>query len=168
MTQKYKRRKILINPRLQLLSALVFMSTASTYVLVQAILLNRLVTTSLQQYQGHDPELLDTLLSGIVGNLALTFLLLVPVSLLCATMLTFRFAGPIYRFETYLQQFLTGEDPGPCHVRKEDEFKDIAALLTQLRDMAQERGFFRAPEAREQELVQPESFYARARERAPV
>ena len=146
MTRKYKRRRILIDPRLQLLSALVFMSTASVYVLIQAILLNRLVTKSVHEYQGHDPELLDSLLSGILGNLALTFLLLVPVSLLCATMLTFRFAGPVYRFKVYLKQFVSGRDPGACHVRKQDEFKELAALLTQLRDIAKEKGFFEETE----------------------
>ena len=142
MAKTYKRRKILISPKIQLLSGLVFMSTASVYVLFQAILLNRMVAETMQKYPGHDPELLDSLLSGIMGNLAVTFLILVPVSMICATLLTFRFVGPIYRFKRYIMEILDGTDPGPCHVRKQDEFKDVAELFTLLRNRAAEHGFF--------------------------
>jgi hypothetical protein len=58
---------------------------------------------------------------------------------------------------------------GPGPVRKQDEFKEVADLLTQLRDLAKERGFFRAPEPpAHADQEEPAPLTARAQERVTV
>lgn len=44
-------------------------------------------------------------------------------------LVTFRIAGPLYRFETHLNQIAAGEDPGECYIRKSDELHSMCAAI---------------------------------------
>ena len=68
------------------------------------------------------PEMLRT-------NLLITVAFLVPVTLSIGVLVTFKIAGPIYKFEWYLGQLAQGVYPGPCKLRENDELWDLCHVL---------------------------------------
>jgi hypothetical protein len=128
MHQTSPRKKRLIRPRLQLSSALVFLGTASLYVLLQAYLLWRAVD---RQGAAIDSELAAELVSILRLNLLATIVVLIPLTLVVSVFTTHKIAGPIHRFESYLEQLLQGERPGPCKIRKGDELQYLCELLNE-------------------------------------
>ena len=126
-----RRKKYLIQPRIQLLYTLVFMTTAGLYVLLQAILLHWNMTRISENVPAGGEQVLTELLTGLKTNLLITFLLLVPLTLSIGIMVTFRVAGPLYRFEVFLKQIIAGEKPQDCHIRKDDELQELCRLLNE-------------------------------------
>jgi len=57
----------------------------------------------------------------------LWFLYFIP--LVFGILLTFRLAGPIYRFEQYLRSVARGEQIGPCKIRKGDELQFLCDAI---------------------------------------
>jgi len=132
MKKKYKRSKILIRPRLQLLYALVFTSTAALYVFLQTILFHWTVDRIADRVPTGGEAVLSQVMVAMRTNLLITFLVLVPLTLWLGVYVTFRVAGPLYRFEQFLKSVKNGERPGPCRIRKTDELHDICALLNEV------------------------------------
>jgi hypothetical protein len=120
------RKRHLISPRLQLRSAVVFLGMASIYILLQAFLLWRAMARS-----GEADSLLfaNELVSILRLNLIVTIAVLIPVTLIVSTYMTHKVAGPIYRFEVFLERILRGEQPGPCKIRKGDELQYLCEIL---------------------------------------
>jgi signal peptidase II len=58
--------------------------------------------------------------------------MLLPLTIAVGILVTFRIAGPVYRFEQYLKSVLRGELTGPCRIRKGDEFHELCELLNQV------------------------------------
>ena len=56
-------------------------------------------------------------------------LIFLPLTYAVGILTTFRIAGPLYRFETFLNQVLAGEKPERFRLRKGDELQDFADLL---------------------------------------
>lgn len=129
---QYRRTRYLIKPRLQMMFVLVFLSTASLYVLLQAILLNLTMQRVSQELPTGSEAVMPHVLSALRTNLFLTFAILIPVSLSIGIVVTFRVAGPVHRFETYLKQILSGERPGPCRLRDADELQELCSLINQV------------------------------------
>jgi hypothetical protein len=127
--QKYRRRKKLIKPRLQLKFALIFLSTAGTAVLVQAIMLTHTLTNLAYGAPNDGRIVLQQLPKILSLNLGITFALLIPLTICIGVLSTFRVAGPVYRFEQYLKQVIRGEKPADCRLRKGDELMDICELI---------------------------------------
>jgi len=124
-----RRRRKLIAPGLQLRLILHFLAAASVAVLVEAILLNHLVN-SLAHELPHDESILLTEWPRIFRlQLLVAFGLLVPSITLIGIQASFRIAGPLRRFQDYLERLAAGEDPGPCRVRKNDELQELCELL---------------------------------------
>jgi signal peptidase II len=44
-------------------------------------------------------------------------------------LITHRIAGPIYKFERYLESIARGEEQGDCKLRKGDELHDLCERL---------------------------------------
>lgn len=132
MKKKYKRKKILIRPRLQLLYALVFTSTAALYVFLQTILFHWTLDRIAARVPTGSEAVLSQVMVAMRTNLLITFLILVPLTLWLGVYVTFRVAGPLYRFEQFLKSVNNGERPGPCRIRKTDELHDICALLNEV------------------------------------
>ena len=76
----FRRKKYLIQPRLQLLYALVFVGTAGLYVLLQAILLQWNMTSIAEKVPQNGDLVVDELLSSLRTNLLVTFALMVPLT----------------------------------------------------------------------------------------
>jgi hypothetical protein len=57
--------------------------------------------------------------------LLFSFAVLLPSVLAIGVLLTFRVAGPIYRFERYLEDVAAGRDTGPCRIREGDQLQEL-------------------------------------------
>lgn len=116
-----KRRVRVPKPRFQLRMVGAFCGLCSLALLAQAVLLGAELTrlaNALPYGGAHVTEAA----SGIVGRvLLLSCGLLLPAVLLIGIRLTFRIAGPLYRFEQHLSEVARGEDPGPCRIRGTDD-----------------------------------------------
>jgi hypothetical protein len=127
----YKRKKKLIEPRLQLRFSLAFLSTALVLVMVQAIVI-QFVLQRVAARLPHDGNLLQAEIPTVLMiSFAVTLLLLAPLSLGIGVMTTFRVVGPLYRFRVFLRQIADGERPGDCRIRKSDELQDFCELLNE-------------------------------------
>jgi len=126
-----RRRKKLIEPRLQLRFSLAFLSTALVLVMVQAITISFLLQR-IADGLPNDGMLLQSKLPGILlASFVVTLVLLAPLSLAIGVRMTFPIVGPMYRFRVFLRQIVNGENPGPCRIREGDELQDFCALLNE-------------------------------------
>ncbi len=133
MNQKGKERRHvrLIKPRLQLKLIGIFVGLSGLGFLLQSLH----VGLRLSELAATVPEG-GTYLMAVMPELPLEILLvsfgmLLPLTIAVGILVTFRIAGPVYRFEKYLQQVIRGEEVGPCRIRKGDEFQELCELINQ-------------------------------------
>lgn len=121
----YKRRIKLIKPRLQLKLIGVFAGLSALSFLLQVLVVGRRLA-EITVLLPNDGPLLHTLTPGLLTDvLIFSFGLLLPLTCAVGVLVTFRIAGPVYRFEQYLGQVERGEAQGPCRIRKGDELQDL-------------------------------------------
>ena len=129
MAQTYKRRKKLVNPGLQLRMSGVFVGLTALMLGLQFVLM----TAELHQVANKLPSDGSALLeesNGIVLKLILvSAAVFLPLTLLVGILSTFRIAGPLYRFQRFLEAVRDGESPADFRLRDKDELHDLAALL---------------------------------------
>ena len=134
---KYKRRIKLIQPRLQLKLIGTFLGMSALAMLLQFLLF----TSSMSEVATQLPEdgmiLLSELQQTTWQIFLLSFGMLLPLTFLVGVLVTFRWAGPIYRFKDHLGRIARGERPGHCHIRKGDELQDFCDLLNKALDNLQ-------------------------------
>lgn len=128
-TKRYRRRKKLIQPRLQLKLTLVSCLTAVTAVLLQFLLFSRTIATMASELPNDSLALLELGQGTLVQCLVVTLVVLLPISLAAGILSTFRVAGPVYRLERYLEQVIDGQALEDCRLRKGDELTDLCALV---------------------------------------
>ncbi|MHC4261248.1 MAG: hypothetical protein ACYSWX_01895 [Planctomycetota bacterium] len=129
---RFKRRRKLIQPRLQLKLTAISTFVALIALLMQYLLFARSLTSlaaelpedSLRLLQLGQPELMRTLLTTLV--------LLLPLSIAVGVLSTFRVAGPVYRLEQYMRSVLAGERPEDCRLRKGDELNELCDLVNEV------------------------------------
>lgn len=143
MRKPEQRRDRLVRPRLQLRLILAFLAVATTALLLQFALFSSVLTTAAADLP-QDGQILIERTTGISLTILLVSLgVLLPLCFFVGVLVTFRVAGPLYRFEKHLEAIARGVDPGPCRIRKGDDLQDFCATfnaaLTRLRD----RGAFR-------------------------
>jgi hypothetical protein len=128
MKRNLRRRK-LIEPRIQLKFAAIFLTTAFVAVLSQVIMIGFMVgkaATALPR----DGALLTSHLPEILRNcFLLTTVFLVPLTLVIGINSTHKIVGPLYRFRIYLNEIAAGKNPRPCKIRTGDELHDFCDLL---------------------------------------
>jgi nitrogen fixation/metabolism regulation signal transduction histidine kinase len=126
---QYKRRKRLIKPRLQLKLTFIFVSLSALSLLLQFILFsNRLTNVALEL--PHDSAYLLQESNGLLlQTLLSSFLLFLPLTFIVGVLTTFRIAGPLHRFETFLRAVRRGERPADFRLRQGDELQELAELL---------------------------------------
>jgi hypothetical protein len=128
---KFARKRMLIKPSFQWRISLIFVFLACVAVFLQAIVLSFGLTDVAADLQSDGAELLRRIPALVSWSSLLTAGVFVPLMAAVGILLTFRIAGPVYRFEKHLQQLLRGEQPGKCSIRKHDEFAELCALLNQ-------------------------------------
>lgn len=121
----------LIKPGLQLKLVTVFLSLALSCVLLQFTLLNVTLGELAMQLPGGGPAFASKVFSVLWKHLFLTVCLLTPLTLVVGILVTFRIAGPVYRFEKHLKAIAEGQDPGRCRIRKGDEFSELCDLINE-------------------------------------
>ena len=123
------RKKKLINPGLQLRLVAIFLCSAALAVQAEAILITYTLTKLAEEMPNDGSVLLSQLPEFVRTNLLLTFALLAPLTLGVGIVATFRVAGPLYRFEKFLQAIKEGRQVEPCTIRKGDELHGFCTLL---------------------------------------
>ena len=127
----YRRRIKLIKPRLQMKLVGVFVGLSALGFLLQSLH----VGLRLSELAASVPEG-GTYLMAVMPELPLEILLvsfgmLLPLTIAVGILVTFRIAGPVYRFEKYLEAVIRGEEVGPCRIREDDEFQELCELINQ-------------------------------------
>ena len=129
MKSSERRKRKLIEPRIQKRFVLVFLSTTALAALVQALVLSHLLLRVADRLPSDGLVLKSQLLGILSSGLTFTLLLLTPLTLAVGIASTHKVVGPLYRFRLYLTQLADGERPAPCRIRQDDELQDFCALL---------------------------------------
>ena len=129
--RKYKRRIKLIQPRLQLKLVGSFVGLAALAMLLQFILLGARLSSAAAELSDAGGLLAERVPGMLLSVLAVSCAVLLPIIFAFGVLITFRLAGPVYRFETYLGQVARGEDVGPCHIRKDDELHELCDRINE-------------------------------------
>lgn len=127
----FQRSKQLIKPRLQWKVMLVFACVAACAVLLQSITLAGMMTLLANELPHDGNVLMDKMIGFLWINLLISLAFILPLHLIVGRTVTFKIAGPLYRFEMYLKQLIRGERPGPCRIRKDDELQDFCQILNE-------------------------------------
>jgi len=135
----YKRRIKLIKPKLQMKLVGVFVGLSALGFLLQSLH----VGLRLSELAANVPEG-GTYLMAVMPELPIEILLvsfgmLLPLTIAVGILVTFRIAGPVYRFEKYLKSVIRGEEVGPCRIRKGDEFQELCELINEVTVAAREQ-----------------------------
>lgn len=125
----YKRSKKLIQPRLQLRLIATFMGVALLALLLQFLLFGATISALAGDLPQDGPVLIDRIPQYTLLVLGISLCVLLPMTLCVGVIVTFRIAGPLYRFEQHLLAIARGEDPGVCRIRRDDELQDFCKTL---------------------------------------
>lgn len=126
---QFRRRQKLIKPRIQLQLTLFFVGLAALSLLLEFVLFTNTLTSAALTLPNDGPLLLEQASTLLLTNLVVAFLVFLPLTFTVGVLATFRFAGPLYRFEVFLRQIKRGERPRDFCLRKGDELQEMAALL---------------------------------------
>lgn len=141
------RRKKLIKPGLQGRLVGVFLGLFALSLFLQATLF-MVRLTELADSLPEDGDRVLALAPGMVGEIfLLSTLVLLPVIAAAGVLMTFRIAGPTYRFERFLEQVVRGEQIGPCKIREGDELQELCELINQATAPVRRRTAGPAPES---------------------
>lgn len=128
-TKTFRRRRKLIEPGIQLRLILTFVGISALALLLQFVLFANSMT-SLALALPQDSELvLEKTGDLLLEVLFISFAIFLPMTFAIGVLCTFRIAGPIYRFKTFLSQVERGERPEDFSLRSGDELKDLARLI---------------------------------------
>ena len=127
-----KRRIKIIRPKLQMKLTLTFVGLTLLALMLQFMVFLAAMTRIAVSLPSDHDVLMDEVPEVLVQSLLLTFCVVVPLIFLVGVLLTFRIAGPVYRFETYFKQLLRGENPGECKLRQGDELNELCELINQV------------------------------------
>lgn len=126
---RFKRRRILIQPRLQMRIVLALVGVACISSMVQVVLLSYSLTSLAENLPFEGSLVLEELPGIVLNQVLLSLLLTVPLMLAVGTLATFRVVGPLYRIERYLLDVAAGAKPAPCKIRKGDELQEFCQVV---------------------------------------
>jgi signal peptidase II len=127
-----RRRIKIVRPKLQMKLTLTFVGLTLLALMMQFMIFLTTITGIAVTLPSDHDVLMDAIPEVLLKSLLLTFCVVLPLVFLVGVLLTFRIAGPIYRFESYIKQILRGENPGQCHLRKGDELNELCDLINQV------------------------------------
>jgi len=125
----HKRKIKLIKPDIQLRLTLTFVGVSALALTLQFLLFANTIAEAAITLP-RDSAIMMEVMDGLLLKVVLTsFIMFLPLVYAVGILATFRFAGPIYRFEVFLGQIRRDENPSDCHLRKGDHLKDFCELL---------------------------------------
>ena len=128
----HRRSRKLIKPGFQLTVIGSFMGLTVVALLLQFLFLGgRLMETAhrLDSTGGSGGDLASQVPRAMVEIFAISLCVLLPVILALGILLTFRIAGPVYRFESFLAAVSRGEQTAPCKLRKGDALQSLCEQI---------------------------------------
>jgi len=138
--RSWMRRSTLPQPRLQLRLAGAFAGLCALSLVAQALVLATELSKLADALPSGGLYLSEALPGTLARTLAISALLVLPSLLLIGIRMTFRIAGPMFRFERYLEAVARGERPGPCQIRRTDELQEFCAKLNAALESARAQG----------------------------
>ncbi|QDU65516.1 hypothetical protein [Engelhardtia mirabilis] len=130
-TTRHKRRIKLIQPKLQLRLTAIFGGVALTSLLLQFLLFMQMYSDLAMRLPNDALLVLSEMRGELMGVLAFSVLVLLPLTFSVGVLVTFRIAGPVYRLERYLEQVARGEKPADCALRQGDELQTLCKLVNE-------------------------------------
>jgi len=125
----HRRKKKLIKSRLQLKLVSAFLAMAVVASLFQVILLNTSLLKLTEDLGVQTTDVITRFSSVLVRNLLITLGVLVPFMFLFGILITHRIAGPVYKFERYLDAVIRGDEEGECRLRKGDDLQELCERI---------------------------------------
>jgi len=131
MTTKHRRKKKLVKPGLQLQLTSIFVGLTALALLLQFVLFTNVLHATAVHLPNDGALVLDEINRINLRVLCASFFVFLPVTLGVGVLWTFRIAGPVYRFERFLESIARGERPKDFRLRKGDQLHELAALLNE-------------------------------------
>ena len=150
---KERRRIKLIKPRLQLKLVGVFVGLSGLGFLMQSLHVGLRLSELAANVPEGGPYLMAVMPELPLEILTVSFGMLLPLTIAVGIMVTFRIAGPIYRFEKFLKQVVSGEQVGPCKLRRGDELEELCELINQATESIRLRNANQKPDETEHEKL---------------
>lgn len=129
MQATYKRRKKLINKRMQLKMVAVFTAIGCTCALFQIVLVNFGLLSIARSIPGAGTEVLSQARGMMAQNVFWTLGAMIPLMTCVGIIITHRVAGPAYRMTQHCRAIAAGEPVRPCKIRKDDELHELCDAL---------------------------------------
>ncbi len=135
----YKRKIKLIKPRLQLRMVGTFVALSALGFLLQALLVGWMLSELAATMPSGGAYLMATIPKLPIEILLMSFGMFLPLTFAVGVLVTFRIAGPIYRFEQFLKAVARGEQLGPCRIRKSDQLHELCDLINEATEPVRRR-----------------------------
>ena len=136
---KNKRKRKLIEPRIQGRFALLFLSVAAVAAFLHTVLLTYTLNSLAAELPNDGSVVLARIGEILSRSFFLTLALITPLTFALGVSSIFKIVGPLYRFRIFLKQVHRGEKPGPCRIREDDELQDFCELLNEVTAPLRER-----------------------------
>jgi len=129
MNSMQRRKKKLIKSGLQLKLVSAFLAMAVVASLFQVVLLNTSLLKLTEDLGVQTTDVISQFSGVLMRNLFITLGVLVPLMFVFGILITHRIAGPVYKFERYLDAVIRGDEEGECRLRKGDELQELCVRL---------------------------------------
>ncbi len=129
MNNHHPRRRRLIKTGLQFRLIGAFGSVVLLALFCQFLLVTYFLGREAAQIEGVGGQLAELIPGVAMKVLGLSLLVILPAFFGLGVMITFRIAGPVYRFEQYLHSVASGNQLGPCRIREKDELHSLCAAI---------------------------------------
>lgn len=129
MAPKFKRRRKLILAGLQLRMSGVFVGLVTLMLGLQFVLLTSELHHAANELPSDGGLLLERAAGVATRLIVVSAAIFLPLTLLVGILSTFRIAGPLYRFQRFLEATRDGAQPDDFRLRDKDELHELAALL---------------------------------------
>jgi hypothetical protein len=129
--RKSRRRTTLIQPRLQIRLIAAFLGMSTFALVLQFILFVSRLSDLAADLPQDGPLVLERVPDHVLWTACVSFGVLLPLTFIVGVLVTFRIAGPVYRFERFLKEIIRGEKPADCRLRKGDELQELCRLLNE-------------------------------------
>lgn len=125
----FKRKKRLINKRMQLKMIGVFAAIGLVSALFQIVLVNSSLITIAREAEAGGDYILQQSRPMMLRNVLWTIAALIPLMTCVGIVVTHRVAGPAYRMTQHCKEIAEGGPVTTCRIRKNDEMQDLCAAM---------------------------------------
>ena len=140
------RKKMWINPRFQLRYCFILLAIGLCFATIAGVYSYTFLRVTIIDFAGSNPRLLDNYLTPFLITFGIVSLTFACVLFLVGRILSARIAGPLYAFEKFLDDLVSGK-PRALKLRAGDEFKHLEQIAERLTQQLVEKGIITPKEA---------------------